>query len=288
MLEDLSISRRGFLGTCVASSYLLCTEVIANPTSSREDRDRDHENDTAIRDAIKKAENFEHDYRDDLFLSTYQLKVLRRCLARLNRIQRVIGYANFNLVSFDAARKYARSFSRIGGFTHQELGFIEAIFFTDASIYGFLGKKVSGSLTDTITRRDVQKIRGSGHYLYKGDALDVYFRMQKLIGPQLQLTSGIRGVVKQLHLFMAKASKSGGNLSRAARSLAPPGHSFHGIGDFDVGQRGLGAANFTNAFARSHVYEKLTDLGMISMRYPYANPYGVRHEPWHIKVVKDV
>jgi LAS superfamily LD-carboxypeptidase LdcB len=98
------------------------------------------------------------------------------------------------------------------------------------------------------------------------------------------LTSGVRSIVKQLYLFMRKAERADGNLSLASRSLAPPGYSFHAIGDFDVGKRGLGGANFTQAFARTDVYRRLVDLGFVEMRYPQQNLLGVRFEPWHIRV----
>ncbi len=280
------INRREFLGTLVASGCSLWIPSASSaPNGPSHSPQADH--DSAIRDAIKKAENFEHDYRDDIYLERRQLRLLRQCLQRLTRVQQYVGYGNFNLIDLDRARRYARLYSAIGEFTAAEMAFIESIYHVDAQQYGFLGKRLSASLTDTIQRRDVRKIPGSGHYLYRGEALAVYEKMRKRIGTQLELTSGIRGVVKQLHLFLAKASKSGGNLSRAARSLAPPGHSYHGIGDFDVGQRGLGAANFTSAFSKTGIYRQLLDMGLIKMRYPYANPYGVRHEPWHIKVVKD-
>ena len=244
--------------------------------------------DSAIKDAVRKAENFEHDFEDDIYISTEQSRLLSSVLARLTRLQRTVGYGNFNLIDLDTARRYARHYTRIGAFTRQEITLIEALFEFDASNYGFFGRKVSTTLTEAIKRKDVKKISGSGHYLYQGDALELYKKLRKQLGDDLILTSGIRSVVKQLHLFIAKVEKTGGNLSRAARSLAPPGHSFHGIGDFDIGQRGLGAANFTNAFAQTQIYKQLTVLGYISMRYPVANPYGVRHEPWHIKVATNV
>ena len=244
--------------------------------------------DSAIKDAVRKAENFENDFEDDLYISVKQSHRLSSVLQRMTRLQRTVGYGNFNLIGLDSARRYAKHYTSIGAFTKPEITLIEALFEFDASHYGFFGRKVSTTLTEEIKRKDVKKISGSGHYLYQGDALDLYNKIKKQIGDDLVLTSGIRSVVKQLHLFIAKVEKSGGNLSRAARSLAPPGHSFHGIGDFDIGQRGLGAANFTNAFAQTEMYERLSDLGYIAMRYPAANPYGVRHEPWHIKVVTNV
>lgn len=110
-------------------------------------------------------------------------------------------------------------------------------------------------------------------------------RVREDLGGSIVLTSGIRSVVKQTHLFLAKAIQSRGNLSCASRSLAPPGHSFHGIGDFDVGKVGLGAGNFTAEFARTDEFRRLVDLGYVDMRYPSDNLLGVRFEPWHIKVV---
>jgi len=244
--------------------------------------------DSAIRDAVRKAENFENDFKDDVYLNSVQSDLLNSVLSRLTRLQRTVGYGNFNLIDLDTARRYAKYYSSIGAFTRREIAMIEALFEFDASHYGFFGRKVSTTLTEENKRKDVKKIKGSGHYLYQGDALNLYTKIKKQLGDDLILTSGIRSVVKQLHLFIAKVHKSDGNLSRAARSLAPPGHSFHGVGDFDIGQRGLGVANFTNAFAQTSLHERLIDLGYISMRYPIANPYGVRHEPWHIKVVTDV
>jgi len=98
------------------------------------------------------------------------------------------------------------------------------------------------------------------------------------------LTSGVRSVIKQFLLFLNKAYANDGNLSLASRQLAPPGYSFHGIGDFDVGQAGFGYYNFTEKFIATDVYKKLADLGYLTLRYPQDNMLGVRFEPWHIKV----
>jgi LAS superfamily LD-carboxypeptidase LdcB len=90
--------------------------------------------------------------------------------------------------------------------------------------------------------------------------------------------------MKQFLLFLNKAYRSRGNLSVASRSLAPPGYSFHGVGDFDVGQVGFGIANFSSRFTTTKVFKRLRDLGYIELRYPKGNLLGVRFEPWHIKV----
>ena len=244
--------------------------------------------DSAIRDAVRKAQEFELDYDNDIYASPGQSVLLSSILQRLARLQRTVGHGNFNLIDFDSARYYARRYSTIGAFTRRETDLIEELFEYDASNYGFFGQKVSPSLTEKIRRKDVKKIRGTGHFLYQGESLDMFKKIKQQMGDNLILTSGIRSVVKQIYLFIAKVENSAGNLSRAARSLAPPGHSFHGVGDFDVGKKGLGAANFTNTFAETREYARLNELGYISMRYPMANPYGVRYEPWHIKVVDNV
>jgi D-alanyl-D-alanine carboxypeptidase len=276
-------SRRYFLKLAATSSLLLPASLsIAGIVRQDPASVPDH----AVRDAIEKARDFDHDFASDTYLDKRQQPNLLTSLTRLERLRHIIGYANFNLLGFDEALHYAKLYSVIGAFTQAELGFIEEIFDTDARVYGFFGEKTAHSLTETIVQRDVIKLPGSGHYLYRGDAYRTFLRLQRDIGPQLQLTSGIRSIVKQLHLFLAKASTTHGNLSRAARQLAPPGHSFHGIGDFDVGQRGLGAANFTERFTHSQVYQRVHSLGYSNIRYPQTNPYGVRYEPWHIKVVK--
>jgi hypothetical protein len=297
VLTRENCSRRRFVaGLITGSLFATSWELIAGVKSVSLDtgetvyrgRANNRIPDSAIKDAIRKAQNFEHDYDDDVFLNHAQSRLLRSVLLRFGRLQRIVGYGNFNLIDFDSARYYAKHYSSIGAFTRQESDLIDELFEFDASNYGFFGQKVSQNLTEKIKRKDVKKIKGSGHYLYQGEALALYHKIKKKTGDDLILTSGIRSVVKQIHLFIAKVDKSGGNLSRAARSLAPPGHSFHGIGDFDVGQRGLGAANFTNRFAQTELYDRLLELGYIRMRYPVSNPYGVRHEPWHIKVVENV
>ncbi len=76
----------------------------------------------------------------------------------------------------------------------------------------------------------------------------MYHKIKKDVGENVILTSGLRSVTKQFMLFLNKAYHNDSNLSLASRSLAPPGYSFHGVGDFDVGQVGFGASNFTEKF----------------------------------------
>ena len=162
---------------------------------------------------------------------------------------------------------------------------MEEIFFEDAARYGFYGAKVLEEITAEVPKRATVKVRGSGHYLFKGRSLDLFEKIRRDVGEDVVLTSGVRGVVKQMQLFLSKAVALDGDLSAASRRLAPPGHSYHGIGDFDVGKRGFGHANFTPEFATTDEYRRLLDLGYVDIRYPQGNPYGVRYEPWHVKVV---
>ena len=241
--------------------------------------------DAHIKDSVYKAKDFDRKYDDDVLLKPELVKVLDSTVERLERLQRLVGYANFNVLGFDEALKYASRYSRVGEFSKAELDFIESIFFEDASRYGFLGNKVITELTSNIPSRETVKLPYTGHFLFKGEPVKMYDKIKKDVGDSVVLTSGIRGVVKQIHLFLAKAVKTEGNLSQASRSLAPPGHSYHGVGDFDVGKIGFGENNFTAAFSTTREYQRLRELGYVMIRYTENNPYGVRFEPWHIKVV---
>ena len=243
------------------------------------------EHETAVKDNLDKVKNFNKVFDKDTYLSTEKLIVFHNTLKRILRVKKVIGYANFNLISFDDMLVYAHRFPAIGRFTKAELALIDEIFFYDANKYGFHGNKVIKELTAKINKNETIKIAASGHYLFQGDALKKFKKLKKDVGPELILTSGVRSIVKQLQLFLSKVSSSNGNLSLASRSLAPPGHSYHGIGDFDVGKKGFGKLNFTSEFSSTKEYKKLIELKYVDLRYTKDNQVGVRYEPWHIKVV---
>lgn len=241
--------------------------------------------DRSIRDNLEKVVNFNNDFSSDVFIGDKRFALLKRVENRLTKVMRYSGYANFSLLSFDDVLKYARWRSSIGEFTEEEKNFFEEIFYENASYYGFLGKKVISNLTSVVNKRDTKKIPYSGHYLYNGEPLKVYHKIKKDMGKDVVLTSGIRSVMKQVHLFLMKVIAVDGNISRASRSLAPPGYSYHGVGDFDVGKRGFGMRNFTADFAHTKEFKRLMELGYLSLRYTERNNFGVRYEPWHIKVI---
>ncbi|MDT8397918.1 MAG: M15 family metallopeptidase [Pseudomonadales bacterium] len=240
--------------------------------------------DDSVDSYLEKIRNFEADYRSDIFLDEAQQAILEPTLSRLDRVQSFVGHGNFNLLGFDEMLHFARNYPEIGAFTPAELNFLEAIFAADASTYGFFGSKVTSTMTATVPISTVVKIAGSGHYLFKGSSLARYEHLRKDVGEQLLLTSGVRNVVKQMHLFLAKTRLSSGNLSKASRSLAPPGYSFHGVGDFDVGKAGLGGRNFTADFSQTLEFKQMIKLGYVDLRYTDTNTEGVRFEPWHIKI----
>jgi len=237
-----------------------------------------------IKDYLHKIRNFDAHHPEDVFLDQAQFRLLQSCVARFERLQRTVGHGNFYLLSFDDAIKVSSNYPGVGRFTKEELIFLEMIFYSDATHYGFLGEKPLQNLTDRIQRRKVVKVPYTGNYLYKGPPLETYKEVRRHLGKEVILTSGIRSVIKQFLLFLNKAYNYDGNLSLASRSLAPPGYSYHGIGDFDVGQVGLGADNFTHRFTTTEVYRKLKDLGYIKIRYVEDNMLGVRFEPWHTNV----
>jgi D-alanyl-D-alanine carboxypeptidase len=195
-------------------------------------------------------------------------------------------FFNFNIISLDQALKFAKNYSVVGPFTRTELVLLEKIFYENATTYGFYGTKVLTEITASIPKKNTLKIPHTGHFLFHGESEQAYKKIKKDIGENITLTSGVRGIVKQMYLFLNKVVHTQGNISMASRSLAPPGYSYHGISDFDVGKVGLGAANFTELFAETEEYRKLIDLGYVKLRYPEGNLHGVRFEPWHISLVR--
>lgn len=231
-----------------------------------------------------KSRFFDRHFEDDTLLAPEDFSRFQSVLNRLKRVQRQVGYGNFCLLGFEDALAIGRNFGRVGRFTKDEIAFLEKIFYTPAAGYGFMGEKAVTQLGAVINPKAVRKIPRTGNYLFKGRPEQMYGNIRKQIGGDVVLTSGVRGMMKQFLLFLDKAAASGGNLSMASRSLAPPGYSFHGIGDFDVGKKGFGVDNFTEKFTRTRVYSQLSDLGYIKFRYDRKNELGVRFEPWHVEV----
>ena len=221
-----------------------------------------------------------------VFLHANEIADFESAKERLNQVSRYVGFGNFNIISFDLVLHYARNVSKIGAFTPSELALLEKLFYDATEPYGFFGQRTCESLTAAIAEKEVYKVPRSGHYLFQGEALHAFERLQKDVGPTLILTSGVRSVAKQMSLFLDKISACEGNISLAAKSIAPPGHSYHSIGDFDVGKQGFGYLNFTEEFAHTEEFLALQTLPYVRTRYVPGNPDGVWFEPWHIQIIK--
>lgn len=208
--------------------------------------------------------------------------IVRTLLDKLNTVQNHVGYVRFNTISFDEMLKIAAHCKK--SLTPYEVGYIETIFYGDPRRYGFYGERTVPRLTAITPEKDLVYIKKSGHFLLRGAATEKYTTIKKLIGDELILTSGVRAPVKQLHLFLKKMVSEGGDLRLTSTSIAPPGFTFHSVGDFDIGKVGYGYGNFSPKFQETDVFKKLYDGGYITIRYTHGNPYGVRYEPWHIKV----
>lgn len=230
-----------------------------------------------------KSANFDSVFSDDIFWPNNERERLLRLLIKTRSVQRFVGNGNFNLIGMDEFFRYS---NRAPGnaITKEEMELLEKIFYYDSTSLGFHGDKVCRSFTASIKSHEVVKIPHTGHYLRKGKSLETYNKIVKDVGSSLVLTSGVRGLAKQFHLFLEKASTADWNFSLASRSLAPPGYSFHGKNDFDIGKLGNGLANFTDAFSETVEFKKLIDLGYVDIRYKQRNQLGVRFEPWHIKI----
>jgi len=208
--------------------------------------------------------------------------VITGLLDKLNTVQSFVGYVRFNTISFDEMLKVALHCNK--PLTPGEIGYIESIFYGDPRRYGFYGERTVPKLTMVTPEKNLLYIKKTGHFLLKGAATEKYETIKKLVGKEAILTSGVRAPVKQMHLFLKKMVSEGGDLRLTSTSIAPPGFTFHSVGDFDIGKVGYGQANFTERFQETDVFKKLYDGGYISIRYTANNPYGVRYEPWHIKV----
>jgi hypothetical protein len=221
----------------------------------------------------------------DIYLSYNEYITLDSLNKRLKRLRRFIGYANFNIVSFQDALFYGRNYSKIGKFKKDELELIDKLFLEDPREYGFYGKKTCMNINNKILEKDIIKVPYTGHFLFKGKPIEDYEKLKKDIGLTLVLTSGVRNVVKQLSLYCNKLYNIGGNITQASTQIAPPSYSYHTISDFDVGRRGWGYKNFTSEFASTMEFEKMMKLNYIGMRYNKNNSDGVRFEPWHVEVI---
>lgn len=160
----------------------------------------------------------------DVWATPEQSILIHSCYDKLTKIQRLVGFANFNYIDFGSVvyfakqeRKTGRFFGRTPErtmpFTRKEIEFMQNIFELDARVYSFYGKKATFDINQKINEREIVSM--IGHYITKGSALDKYNMIKKSIGRKLsddygneiilRVTSGIRNLAKQMRLFYRKA-----------------------------------------------------------------------------------
>jgi D-alanyl-D-alanine carboxypeptidase len=235
-------------------------------------------------DIKTKSLHFDQNFPDDVYCPVHSKQIMDSLINKFRSVQNYVGFGNFNLVGMDEFFFHTKYAPRISHVTSAEKKFLDELFHKEAKELGFYGAKVFNSLTENIIKKNTVKIARSGHYLRKGKSVETYNKIVHDIGNTVILTSGVRGLAKQFHLFLEKTAISEGNFSKASRSLAPPGYSFHGQNDFDIGKVGLGLGNFSDDFASTREFKVLSDLGYVDIRYKEMNNLGVRFEPWHIKI----
>jgi D-alanyl-D-alanine carboxypeptidase len=170
-----------------------------------------------------------------------------KVVGHLRSVRQTVGYGNLGVLGIDGMLRIARSDPQVGAFSVPELESLEKTLYHNAALYGFYGDKVLLRLSDELPHGDIAAVPHTGQYLIEGRPSETLQLIGPRIGDDAILTSGARSIVKQTYPFLHKALKTGGNLSRASRPLAPPGYSFHGAGDFAMGHRGLGAAKAERA-----------------------------------------
>ena len=279
------MDRRAFLK--YAGSVLICKSIpgaalAGNQTTAGRSQELSQE--AGSRPTTDNRDGFSRNDHGNVVLTPDDYRLLCTLTRRLERLQLSAGHGNFALMDFDAALNHVRYDANVGCFTSAEVEFMEKIFHQDARSYGFMGAKPLQRMTDSVQKKQIEKVPGTGNYLFNGRPYETYRKMCADVGQELILTSGIRGIIKQFYLFFRKAVSTKGNLSTASWSLAPPGYSYHGISDFDVGSVRLGSDNFTRLFTRTSVFKKLQGLDYVHLRYTERNNLGVRFEPWHIKI----
>lgn len=237
-----------------------------------------------LKDARSRSLYFSQDFPEDILVHGRKFELMKSLVRKFRAVQRHVGHGNFNLLGMDEFFRLAQTASGAAEVTNEEKLFLEEMFYFDAKLYGFHGEKVFHKMTDIVKPGSTVKIPFTGHFLRRGEPVEIYNKIKKDVGNTVLVTSGVRALAKQYHLFFEKALETNGNMSKASRSLAPPGYSFHGQGDFDLGRKGYGYRNFTDDFAKTDEYRRLLDLGYVQIRYTHSNLLGVRFEPWHIKV----
>lgn len=165
-------------------------------------------------------------YPDDIWATPEQMVLIYSCYNKLSKVQDLVGYTNFNFIDLPTVthaarqqrktgRHLGRTVERTSPFTRLEEQFMDRIFALNAKIYGFNGKRVIYDKNYRVNPKNL--ILENGHFLRQGEAYEKYIRIKKQVRDNLnrtnnansrldmQVTSGIRNIPKQMRLFFRKA-----------------------------------------------------------------------------------
>lgn len=175
---------------------------------------------------LRKIKDPDRNYPGDIWATPEQMVLIYSCYNKLSKVQSLVGYSNFNFIDLPtvtySARQQRNTGKRIGGktertlpFTKLEEQFMDQIFAIDAKAYGFYGERVIYDKNYRINQKKL--VSTNGHFLRRGEAHAKYIRIKKQISGKLsstnisnskldmQVTSGIRNIPKQMRLFFRKA-----------------------------------------------------------------------------------
>ncbi|AGF79299.1 D-alanyl-D-alanine carboxypeptidase [Desulfocapsa sulfexigens DSM 10523] len=175
---------------------------------------------------LRKIKDPDTNYPGDVWATPEQMVLIYSCYNKLSKVQNLVGYSNFNFIDLPtvayAARQQRNTGRHLGGkpertlpFTKLEEQFMDQIFAIDAKAYGFYGERVIYDKNYRINPKNL--ILTDGNFLRKGEAQEKYFRIKKQVSDNLssgnnsisqsdmQVTSGIRNIPKQMRLFFRKA-----------------------------------------------------------------------------------
>lgn len=175
---------------------------------------------------LRKIKDPDKNYPDDIWATPEQMVLIYSCYNKLNKVQSLVGYSNFNFTDLStvtySARQQRNTGKRLAGktertlpFTKLEEQFMDQIFALDAKAYGFYGERVIYDKNYRINPKEL--VSTGGHFLRRGEAHSKYIKIKKQINGMLssrnsssskfdmQVTSGIRNIPKQMRLFFRKA-----------------------------------------------------------------------------------
>ncbi len=175
---------------------------------------------------LKEIKDPDKNYPGDIWATPEQIILIYSCYNKLTKIQSQVGYSNFNFINLPrvtySARQQRKTGKRLGGkpertlpFTKLEEQFMGQIFAIDAKAYGFYGERIIYDKNYRINPKKLISI--DGHFLRQGEAYEKYIKIKKQISGKfndtnssnskldMQVTSGIRNIPKQMRLFLRKA-----------------------------------------------------------------------------------